>query len=357
LAELPLIDKETAAMVQSISPTDRHSPDLATMLVRYADLRPCTTAFIDTRTPGSAEKENFTIIGPGVAESPDQHVHISIPHGFNIGGARQPPGCLNSQHSHDTAEVFVVHSGQWAFLLGPNKEDGEVVLGPGDVISIPVHVFRGFKNVGEETGFLYAVLGGDDPGRVTWAPYVFDNARKYGLVLLDDGSLVDTTKGEDVPDGKAPMPPTTDDDVANLRRLTADEMSGCAVLHSELDGHRTAAGSLAGVSEIPLIGAANETENLGAGRMDWPHGFCVRYITVDPGVATETHVRHEEEVIFTHSGQLAVQLPGEEFVMVAGDTLTIPLGLERTFINQSNDVVEAYIVRGGDNPQAAELVA
>ena len=26
--------------------------------------------------------------------------------------------------------------------------DGEVVLGPGDVISIPIHVFRGFRNVG-----------------------------------------------------------------------------------------------------------------------------------------------------------------------------------------------------------------
>ena len=35
--------------------------------VKYQDLRPCTTAFIDTRTPGSDQKENFTIIGPGVA--------------------------------------------------------------------------------------------------------------------------------------------------------------------------------------------------------------------------------------------------------------------------------------------------
>ncbi|MCP4299001.1 MAG: hypothetical protein GY783_00305, partial [Gammaproteobacteria bacterium] len=70
----------------------RFAEFLSERLVRYADLQPCTTAFIDTRTPGRQEKENFTIIGPGVAESPDQHVHIDIPHGFNIGGARQPPG-------------------------------------------------------------------------------------------------------------------------------------------------------------------------------------------------------------------------------------------------------------------------
>ena len=79
-------------------------------VVRYADLRPCYNAFIDTRTPGSEAKENFTIIGPGVSENPEQHVHIAEPHGFNIGGARQPPGCVNSQHSHDTAEVFVAHT-------------------------------------------------------------------------------------------------------------------------------------------------------------------------------------------------------------------------------------------------------
>ncbi len=89
--------------------------EVASRLVRYPDLRPCTTAFIDTHTPGSDQKENFTIIGPGVAENPDQYVHIDIPHGFNIGAARQPAGCVNSQHSHETAEVFVVHTGRWKF--------------------------------------------------------------------------------------------------------------------------------------------------------------------------------------------------------------------------------------------------
>ena len=55
-------------------------------IVRHGELRPCKTAFIDAHTPGSNQKENFTIIGGGgVSESPDQHVHIAIPHGFNIG--------------------------------------------------------------------------------------------------------------------------------------------------------------------------------------------------------------------------------------------------------------------------------
>ena len=73
--------------------------NLESRVVRYADLKPCTNAFVDTRTPGSDRKENFTIIGPGVSENPNQHVHVPEPHGFNIGAARQPGGCLTSQHS------------------------------------------------------------------------------------------------------------------------------------------------------------------------------------------------------------------------------------------------------------------
>ena len=44
-------------------------------IVRYGELIPCKTAFIDAHTPGSDQKENFTIIGGGVSESPD-HMFI-----------------------------------------------------------------------------------------------------------------------------------------------------------------------------------------------------------------------------------------------------------------------------------------
>jgi hypothetical protein len=87
-------------------------------IVRYGDLIPCKTAFIDAHTPGSDQKENFTIIGGGVSESADQHVHINIPHGFNIGAAGQPPKCRNSLHSHRTAEVFFRAFGPVEVFLG-----------------------------------------------------------------------------------------------------------------------------------------------------------------------------------------------------------------------------------------------
>ncbi|MEM8815421.1 MAG: cupin domain-containing protein [Pseudomonadota bacterium] len=325
-------------------------------LVRYNELRPCTTAFIDTRTPGSAEKENFTIIGPGVAENPDRHVHISVPHGFNIGGARQPPNCVNSQHSHETAEVFMIHSGTWAFYLGPNREDGEVVLRQGDIISIPVHVFRGFKNVGEEPGFMFAVLGGDDPGHVTWAPYVFEYAAKYGLVLLDDGSLVDTTRGERVPADKQPMRPTTEADVERLRRMSAAELAECIVTAPELDADE-AAMTAAGLRESAVIGSANPDEGIAAGKMHWPHGFHLRHIAAQSGVATRRHRRQEREVILMHRGLLTVEFDKQRVTLGPGDTLTIPIGLPRSFSNESPETAEAWVVRGSDRPKPAALLS
>lgn len=341
-------------MVQASSASGSDPLPLAERLVRYSDLRPCTTAFIDTRTPGSAEKENFTIIGPGVAESPDQYVHIDIPHGFNIGGARQPPGCVNSQHSHETAEVFIVHSGTWAFFLGADKEGGQVVLGPGDTISIPIHVFRGFENVGDDVGFLFAILGGDDPGHVTWAPYVFDMAEAHGLVLMEDGSLVDTTRGEAVPTTKRVMPPTTAADVASLRQMTAAELAKCVVRHSELNG--PAGGTIAGLTEYPVIGAASGAEALPAGKMAWPHGFHVRFVSIAAGARSATHIRHEEEVLMVRAGSLNVVTPEMTFSMSSGDVLTVPVGLERYFENQGTNAAEVYIVRGGDTPRAANIV-
>jgi quercetin dioxygenase-like cupin family protein len=295
-------------------------------IVRYRDLKPCYNAFVDTRTPGSEAKENFTIIGPGVSENPEQHVHIAEPHGFNIGGARQPPGCVNSQHSHDTAEVFVVHSGRWRFDLGEHGEDAQLYLSPGDVISIPTQVFRGFTNVGEDIGFLWAVLGGDDPGRVMWAPRVFELASQYGLVLLESGRLIDTTKGETVPEGERPMPPTSAEQVARLMRATP-ELAQKLVVHDH-----------PGDGETPVIG---EGAPLGGG-----HGFTLKRLDLRAGDRLDRAPPQAAEVMFVHRGTVGYAWPEGSTDLGEGDTITFPRDLGRTLTARTDTV--AFIVRNGD---------
>jgi quercetin dioxygenase-like cupin family protein len=287
---------------------------LQSRLVRYSDLIPCRDAFIDTRTPGSDRKENFTIIGPGVSENPNQHIHIAEPHGFNIGGARQPPGCTNSQHSHDTEEVFFVHSGKWAFRLGETGDDAEVILKPGDIISIPTQVFRGFENVGEEEGYLWAILGGDDPGRVLWAPDVFDMAEDYGLVLLENGSLVDVAAGEAVPDDVAPMPRTSQAQVDALMSLCDTGLRACCVTEQQR-------------SAGPLIGP-----NAPLSR---DHGFTTERIRISEGEDMTPERRERPDVLFLHAGELTVQVDGEATALKPGDTLSIPRRSLRSWSTQS----------------------
>ena len=199
--------------------------DLKERLVRFGELKPCKTAFIDAHTPGSNQKENFTIIGAGVSENPDQHVHISISHGFNIGAAGQPPKCKNSLHSHRTAEVFFVLFGKWRFFWGINGDAGEVILEKGDIFNIPTGIFRGFENIGDTYGMLMAILGGDDAGGgVIWAPKVLNDAKKHGLILSSKGKIYDTNLGQQLPNNEEEMPILTDQELSNFSELKPNEV-------------------------------------------------------------------------------------------------------------------------------------
>lgn len=300
---------------------------LEARVVRYCDLVPCRNAFIDTRTPGSDAKENFTIIGPGVSENPEQHVHISEPHGFNIGGARQPPGCINSQHSHDTAEVFVVHTGRWQFTFGEHGEDAQVEAGSGDIVSFPTKAFRGFENVGKETGFLWSVLGGDDPGRVLWAPKVFEMAKEYGLVLLENGALVDTTTGESPPAGVKPMPVTSADAIANLRRIKPEDADEVIALGTPQPTR----------GEQLVIGPG--------GQLPPTEGFTISRLVLGALESNGACASHQPEVVFVQSGSAKVCTPKGSIRLGPGDTMTVPAGLERSYQALQEDA-ELIVVRG-----------
>jgi quercetin dioxygenase-like cupin family protein len=326
-------------------------------LIKYTDLKPCINAFIDTRSPGSDKKENFTLIGPGVAENPNQHIHISIAHGFNIGGARQPSACLNSQHSHLTEEVFVIHKGTWSFISGVNADDGKVILNEGDIISIPTDIFRGFENVGDDIGYLYAVLGGDNPGRVTWAPQVFELAKKYGLVLLDDGSLIDTSLGEVVPADKKPMPVTSPFQVAQHRVVGNDDMN--AIVQRTTDFNWSKATCLAqfpGVEEAALIGAESPLERIPESKLNWSHKFVIRALKLSQGAKIDDHIRYEEEVIFVHQGQVKITVDGVALLLEKGDTFTTPIKATRNFSHQGNLDCILYITRRHDQPKPPKFL-
>lgn len=286
--------------------------DLNQRIVRYGDLVPCRTAFIDAHTPGSDQKENFTIIGGGVSESADQHVHISETPGFNIGAAGQPPKCRNSLHTHRTAEVFFVLSGRWRFFWGADGSDGEVVLEEGDLINIPTGIFRGFENIGTDYGMIMAVLGGDDSGGgVVWAPQVIEEARDHGLVLAANGRLYDSKKGIHPPDGVGPMPTLTDKELKQFPKVTSQEFVPRFVARY-WDMMAMADGQPASV--IAPDGMLRDRP-----------GFRLELLR-DGSVTADTYQTDRHEVLMVMRGHWKVSWDGGAASLAPGDTCAIPPG-------------------------------
>jgi mannose-6-phosphate isomerase-like protein (cupin superfamily) len=309
--------------------------EMENRIVRYGDLKPCKTAFIDAHTPGSDQKENFTIIGGGVSESPDQHVHISIPHGFNIGAAGQPPRCRNSLHDHRTAEVFFVLSGRWRFFWGRWGTAGEVTLEPGDIFNIPTGVFRGFENIGTDYGMIMAILGGDDAGGgVLWAPQVIEDATDHGLILAETGKLYDTDKGETLPNGVAPMSLMPDGELAKRGEPTTAQ-----VLPNQVARYLDLV-ALADRKPVDVIG-----EN--AVLRDKP-GFELDFMTRASARDTAQTAPYPT-VLMPVVGHWRVTWDGGAATLAPGDTMSLPEKLGYTVVpSMTGDAGLYRIVATGD---------
>jgi mannose-6-phosphate isomerase-like protein (cupin superfamily) len=309
---------------------------MADRIVRYGELVPCKTAFIDAHTPGSDQKENFTIIGGGVSESPDQHVHIAIPHGFNIGAAGQPPKCRNSLHDHNTAEVFFVLSGRWRFFWGRWGNAGEVVLEQGDIINIPTGIFRGFENIGTEYGMIMAILGGDDAGGgVHWAPQVIEDAADHGLILGENGKLYDQKKGQSLPDGIGPMPVMQSDELAKRPELTTMDV---------VPNHVARFWDMFALSDSRPVNVIGENGLL----RDKP-GFEVDFIT--RGSAVENLESHRfPSVLMPVRGHWRISWDSGSEVLAPGDTMSVPAELNHSIIPAVTGEAALYQIKGNADP-------
>ena len=305
-------------------------------IVRYGELIPCKTAFIDAHTPGSDQKENFTIIGGGVSESPDQHVHIAIPHGFNIGAAGQPPKCRNSLHDHNTAEVFFVLSGRWRFFWGRWGNAGDVVLEQGDIINIPTGIFRGFENIGTEYGMIMAILGGNDAGGgVHWAPQVIEDAAEHGLILGENGKLYDQKKGQKLPDHISPMPIMQSEELAKRAELTTRDV---------VPNHVARFWDMFALSDSRPVNVIGENGLL----RDKP-GFEVDFITRSSAIKNAESHRFPS-VLMPVRGHWRISWDGDSEVLAPGDTMSVPAELNHSIVPAVTGEAALYQVKGNADP-------
>ncbi len=323
--------------------------------IRRSQYVSCDDAFIDVRLPGSTPKENYSIVGPGVTQNPNQVINLREPHGFNIGAAGMAPGITNNLHLHFTSEVFIACEGSFTLRWGVRGDEGEAVLEEGDVMCMPTWMFRGFSNSGSRHGFLMTVLGGDDTGGIIWSPEVMRRARATGLYLGRDNQLIDVPAGGAPPADSALLPLMPADEVAALRCWSAAAlMQRClrpaqrdfrsATLDTVLPGH---AWQLA-----PVIGWGISQHRDHRPAVTEPQGFSVEWLKVPAGQRSAAFQLAEAAVLVHADGALAVAFNlGADAVRAElglWDTLSMPPGCWRQFINHGSQDAHALLVVAGD---------
>ncbi|WP_226961762.1 MULTISPECIES: cupin domain-containing protein [Streptomyces] len=322
--------------------------------IRRAELVPDRSAFIDTCLPECAGKENYALIGPGVAENTEQVVPVSDPHGFNLGVAAMPHGITNSLHLHFTAEVFSCFSGEWLFRWGVDGSEGECVIRPGDVVSMPTWMFRGFTNIGADDGWMFSSLGMDETGGIIWAPSVLKAAAEHGNYLSADNRLVRGVPGQR-PEGVELTEPMPEAEVRRLRPVTPEEMrqrlatpedlvwSTTPFLDSELPG---------GGAELALVIGYGVTEDRNAApRVHNPHGFSLAWLRAEPGKGVNAHRHDASQVLMVKDGRWRVTLNRENPVSTEigpFDTLSVPAGAWRTIESVGEETGQLVVMTGGD---------
>ena len=168
------------------------SPELmeSERIGRFRDLKSSQHAFVDALIPGF-ERDIFSIIGRGVVEDKDLTPPITDNQDFNVGIVQCEPGKGSALHIHATLEVFFILNGKWA-IQWQNKDGSmhEAILGELDTVSVPIGLSRGFKNIGDGTAVMLAIIGGTHPGKILWPQETIDEAKKYGLEFDIEGDLV-----------------------------------------------------------------------------------------------------------------------------------------------------------------------
>ena len=330
--------------------------ELARRTIPREEYAPCVSAFVDCVLPGSELKENYSIIGAGVTRNPNQIVNLEEPHGFNLGAAAMPGGVTNNLHLHFTAEVFINFSGHWQMRWGNRGEQGEYLLEPGAIFTVPTWIFRGFTNVGDQHCMLYTALGFDVTGGIIWGPTILEAAREQGVYLTAENQVLDTRAGGQITADTDLIVPMADDELAKLRTWTAEQMRSRVVTKEDLrwSAHPFLCTELPGgrAEFAQVIGYGMTEDRDQVPPVHYPHNFNLGWLRAVNGEGMLTHRHQVSQAVMVGSGRWRVTVNHleQELVTEIGpeDTLSIPAGAWRRFEVVSDEPGELVVINGGD---------
>ena len=301
-------------------------------LAKFKDLVPSTLPFVEGKMDGHKERKNYSIVGPGVAEDSKQFVKIAMPHSFNLGAVSAMPKNGSGLHSHTTAEVFIIYSGKWKFYWGAEGKD-ETILSTGDIISMPTNMFRAFENAGDEEGLIFVVLGGDDPGIITWVPSVLEKAKKTGMALLNDNSLIDLSIN-DIPKNKSLLEPISSEEIKKFDNYKLNELEKYICKFSDRVSHENKINE--NFNLVQILGKSFQDKKFNP-VINHNTGFNLSILKAKKG-KLENLKFPKPTIMFSQKGIWQIKI--EDFIMKLNpkDTISIPVNSKVTIeINEQEE--------------------
>ena len=301
-------------------------------LAKFNELVPSTLPFVEGKLEGHKDRKNYSIVGPGVAEDSSQFVKIAMPHSFNLGAVSAMPKNGSGLHSHTTAEVFIIYSGKWKFYWGSEGKD-ETILSAGDIISMPTNMFRGFENAGNEEGLIFVVLGGDDPGIITWVPSVLEKAKKTGMALLNDNSLIDLSLNE-IPKGKSILEPISKEEIKKFNNYKLSQLE--KFICKNIENTKQVNKINDGVNLIQILGKKFE-KNEYSPLINQDTGFNLSILKSNKGQIN--NLKFEKPTIFfSRTGTWEIVIDDFQCILNPKDTISVPINSNINIkINQKED--------------------
>ena len=288
-------------------------------LAKFSDLVPSKLPFVEGKLEGHKNRKNYSIVGPGVAEDISQSIKISTPHSFNLGAVSAMPRNGSGLHSHTTAEVFIIFSGKWRFYWGNEGKD-ETILGAGDIISMPTNMFRGFENAGDQEGTMFVVLGGDDPGIITWLPSVLEKAKTTGMALLNDNTLIDLSKNN-IPKDKTLLSPISSEEIKKFDNYNLSEIEKFICKFSKRTNHEVKLNENFKITQI--IGNHFQNKTFSP-IINQNTGFNLSILKSKKGKINNLKFS-KPTVMFSQIGSWHIQIEDFEVNLNSKDTISIPI--------------------------------
>ena len=168
-----------------------------------------------------------------------------------------------------------------------------------------------------------------------WAPQVIEDARDHGLILAETGRLYDSQKGEQLPDGVAPMSLLTERQLKLFPEPTTAEV---------------VPNSVARYLDLMALSDRTPAKVIGADALlvDRP-GFEVDFIS-RPSSQTEALASDKDTVLMPATGHWRVTWADGSVTINPGATASIPAGVAYSLEPAMTGDAAIYRVVATDDP-------